>query len=443
MKTPIHDFLLTYAASDTVRMHMPGHKGACGFNRHDITEISGADSLYSADGIIAASEANASRIFGSETYYSAEGSSLAIRAMMYLLNCLYAEKADTGGRMKILAGRNAHKTFISAAALIDFDVEWLDSDGGYLSCLPKPDRIRERLSGGDMPFAVYLTSPDYLGNTADIRAVAEICHEKGVLLAVDNAHGAYLKLLTPSRHPIDLGADICCDSAHKTLPVLTGGAYLHLSRGLPESIRSKAREALALFGSTSPSYLILESLDLANRMMEEQILPNMQTYICKIAEAKQKIKALGYSIIGNEPMKITIESKNHGYSGEALAAALRRRGVEVEFADPDYTVLMPSFMTSDAELEALCSALESIPAARPISCAPPAFALPEAVISPREAIFSPAEQIEARESEGRVLAAVTVGCPPAVPIVVSGERISREAVDAFAYYGIEKVSVLK
>ena len=443
MKSPIHDFLTEYSSADTVRMHMPGHKGACGFNRHDITEIAGADSLYSADGIISESERNASHIFGSETYYSTEGSSLAIRAMLYLLHCLWCGKPDTGTRMKVLAGRNAHKTFVTAAALVDFDIEWIESDGGYLSCLPSPEYIERCLLSADAPFAVYLTSPDYLGNIADVRSIARVCRDRGVFLLVDNAHGAYLKLLTPSEHPIDLGAHMCCDSAHKTLPVLTGGAYLHVSSDLPQELRSKVKDALSLFGSTSPSYLILESLDLANKLIEEKISPNMQTYICKIGDCKQKITDIGYILTGDELAKITICSKPYGYTGTELAEKLRERGVEVEFADPDYTVMMPSFMTSDGDFDRLINAMASIERRGPITDAPPAFALPEAVMSMREAVFSPSEIVPAAASEGRVLAAVTVGCPPAVPIVVSGEVISRAAVEAFAYYGIESVSVVK
>ena len=102
---------------------------------------------------------------------------------------------------------------------------------------------------------MYVTSPDYLGGMQDVAALAEVCHRYGTLLAVDNAHGAYLRFLRPSRHPLDLGADLCCDSAHKTLSVLTGGAYLHIARTAPTSLAENAKEALALFGSTSPSYL--------------------------------------------------------------------------------------------------------------------------------------------------------------------------------------------
>ena len=217
MKTPIYDFVRKYAESDSVRLHMPGHKGQknskkrnTGCEIYDITEISGADSLYEAEGIIKKSEDNASKIFGAPTFYSTEGSSLAIRAMLYLCS-LYA--AERGERPYILAARNAHKTFVSAAVLLDFDLEWIMSDStSYLSCPVDAERLRERFSSAErLPTAVYLTSPDYLGNVQDIEEIARACHDFDVLLLVDNAHGAYLKFLSPSRHPIDLGADVVCE----------------------------------------------------------------------------------------------------------------------------------------------------------------------------------------------------------------------------------------
>ena len=114
--------------------------------------------------------------------------------------------------------------------------------------------------------------------------LADICHEHGVLLLVDNAHGAYLKFLTPSRHPLDLGADLCCDSAHKTLPTLTGCAYLHVSKSAPRELADYGKEALRLFGSTSPSYLMLASLDNDNYTVtvenyDDDILDNIDIAI--------------------------------------------------------------------------------------------------------------------------------------------------------------------
>lgn len=215
MNTPICDFVKSYNDKNCIRAHMPGHKGESilGFEHLDITEIQGADSLFEASSIIRESEENASLLFGARTYYSTEGSSLCIRAMLYL-TLLYAKKE--GKAPLILAGRNAHKTFLSSVALLDLDVEWLYSDSSYLSCDINAETLDNKLSSMQIkPVAVYLTSPDYLGNMLDIKAISEVCNKHGVLLLVDNAHGAYLKFLDNSLHPIDLGATMCCDSAHR------------------------------------------------------------------------------------------------------------------------------------------------------------------------------------------------------------------------------------
>ncbi len=445
MNTPICDFVRGYAASGISRLHMPGHKGASvlGMESLDITEIAGADSLYEADGIIAESERNASALFGANTFYSTEGSSQCIRAMLYLA-VLYA-RGQGITRPVIAAGRNAHKTFLSAAALLDLDVTWLypDAEDSYLSCAVTAPVLEHLFAQGQKPTAVYLTSPDYLGNTVDVAAIADVCHRYGVLLLVDNAHGAYLKFLSPSRHPMDLGADICCDSAHKTLPVLTGGAYLHISHRAPASLAEEAKRALAMFGSTSPSYLILQSLDAANRVLATGYGEALFDLSKRVADCRTRLEAHGYVCAGDEPIKLTLCPKSYGYTGIDLAQCLREQGIECEFADPDYLVLMFTPSTTDADIARLTDALLALPCREAIAELPPIMGRPERVMSVRDAAFSPCETVPAAESVGRILATATVGCPPAVPIVVSGERIDAAAAAQFAYYGIESCVVVK
>ena len=438
--TPICDFVRKYAASGTVRLHMPGHKGRAllGPEMLDITEIEGADSLYEAEGIIAASEKNASALFGAHSFYSTEGSSQCIRAMLYLA-ALHA-RARGHARMHVLAGRNAHKTFVGALALLDADVTWLTEGESYLTCAVTPARVERRLreSGAD---TLYLTSPDYLGNTVDIAAIAAVCRRLGVLFLVDNAHGAYLKFLSPSRHPMDLGADICCDSAHKTLPVLTGGAYLHLSHAAPSALVGQARRALAMFGSTSPSYLILQSLDAVNPLLDGNYPAALAATAVRVLALRELLTRRGYRCTGDEPIKLTLTPRSYGYTGTELAAHLRRGGVECEFADPDHLVLMFTPATVEEDFDRLQALLTDLPRREPSLGGPPPMTLPERVMSVREALLSPSEVLPVGECIGRVLAAATVGCPPAVPIVVSGERIGADALACFAYYGIETCRV--
>ena len=443
MKTPICDFVRAYAEAAPIRLHMPGHKGRAvlGPEALDITEIDGADVLYRARGVIRQSEENAATLFGSaRTLYSAEGSSLCIRAMLQL--ALLNAKMQ-GRPLRIAAGRNAHRVFLEGAALLDWEIRWIGCGQDLLSCTPELTELEALFADPDAaPAAVYLTSPDYLGNTLDLRPYAELCRRNGALLLVDNAHGAYLKFLSPSRHPLDQGADLCCDSAHKTLPVLTGGAYLHLSRSCPAALLPMAEQALALFASTSPSWLILQSLDAANARLSGEYPARIAEAAAKLDELKTALLAGGWILAGQEPLKLTLRPKARGYTGEALAALLRERGIVAEFADPDHLVLMVSAGTEPRELDALGDALLSLPALPPIRDLPPALPAPRPVLSPREALLSPFETVPAGKALGRILASPSVGCPPAVPIAVCGERLGEEALALFRYYGVDELDVI-
>ena len=441
MNTPICDFVRLYAGQDPIRGHMPGHKGVprLGFEHLDITELDGADSLYCAGGIIAESEKNAGSIFGANTFYSTEGSSQCIRAMLYLAK-LYA--AENGLPPKIAAGRNAHQVFITASALLGLDVAWIYSDCSYLSCPIQPENLDAFLEENPVA-AVYVTSPDYLGNTLDIAALAEVAHRHQCLLLVDNAHGAYLKFLEPSRHPMDLGADICCDSAHKTLPALTGAAYLHISYSAPEGLADKAKQALSLFGSTSPSYLILQSLDYLNFVLSGDYLEKLQFFIKKVENLKIKLSKNGYHLQGNEPLKITISTKSYGYTGDDFARILKGKNLYSEFHDPDFTVLMLTPDHQDEDLLKIEEILLSVPRRQTILQSPPVFSVPVQKLFPREVLYAPSETVAVQNSIGRIMAFSGVSCPPAVPIAVSGEVIDEHILSALNYYGFETIRVLK
>ncbi len=444
MDTPICDFVREYARKNPLRLHMPGHKGTAllGMEYLDITEVSGADSMYEAEGIICQSEANAGALFGCRTLYSTEGSSQCIRAMLYLI-LLQAKKLSR--KPLIAAGRNAHKTFLTAAALLDMDVKWLYPNKGesYLSCNLTGEELDAYLTEAEeKPMAVYLTSPDYLGNMADIASLAAICHKHHVLLAVDNAHGAYLKFLPDSLHPMDLGADLCCDSAHKTLPALTGGAYLHLSGNMERAVGKHAKQGLMLFGSTSPSYLILQSLDAVNGYLEGYP-ERLKSYISRIWELKEKLVGHGYRLHGQEPLKITIDAKAYGYTGTEIAEYLRKNNMEPEFSDRDYLVLMVTPEIPEEALLWLEGVLLALPPKLPLPEATPALLRGEQAMPVREALLSDSETLPAEQCRGRILAVPTVGCPPAVPILACGEIITEPVIERFRYYGITDCSVVK
>ena len=439
MDTPVIDFLKDFAETGMLRCHMPGHKGrglpfvSAAF---DITEISGADSLFEADGIIAESERNMSRLYGSAaTVYSAGGSTLCIQAMLSVMK--------REGR-RVLAVRNAHRAFLNAAALLDMQVDWLlpERPDGILSGTIDPAAAEAALSGyGEAPSCLYVTSPDYTGKTADIAALAKVCRRHGARLIVDSAHGAHLAFMPENMHPIALGADMCCDSAHKMLPALTGAAMLHTSR--PE-YTELLKPAMRLFGSTSPSYLIMASLDGCCKYISERIRRDIADNLVHLREFREHFGGLVRS--DGDPFHITLCAAENGYYGNELAQLLRENGCECEYSDSRLVILLMSPVNVPDDYARLTASLHSA-LSRAVKGKPVhdelRIRLPERAMSIRDAVFAPGEDIPVEEAEGRICGAVSVPCPPAVPIAASGEIIDRNCINIFKRYGISSVNVVK
>ena len=439
MNTPICDFVEAYIKKSPKRLHMPGHKGKglLGFEEFDITEINGADSLFQGDGIIGESENNASQLFGCRTLYSAEGSSLAIRAMVYLAKIW-------GENPLFIAGRNAHKSFLSAVALLDVEVSWLYPKDSYLSCDMDLLELESLLSQNkERNLVVYLTSPDYLGSMADIKGISELCKKYNALFLVDNAHGAYLKFLPTSAHPMDLGADMCCDSAHKTLPALTGSAYLHISNNAPEVFKREGKNALSLFASTSPSYLILQSLDKLNAYLADGYRERLDKFVSYVEMIKAEITQKGYKLKGTDPLKIVIDALDYGYYGDEIGEILEKQQIYHEFSDKESIVFMVTPENNGSDINNLRDALLAIPKKSPIESRPPVISKAVSALSPRQALFCEKEIISVDKALGRILGEFNIACPPAVPLLICGEVIDKKAIEWFNYYGIQKITVLK
>ncbi len=442
MKTPIFDFLKEYRESDTVRLHMPGHKGRgeLGVEGYDITEISGADNLFAPSGIIAESEENASRVFDTQkTLYSTEGATLAIKAMLAIV-------AKGKKKAKVLASGASHKAFMYAAALLDLDVDFVYPKGVNNICVGNVSVAEIESALGTKSYdAVYITSPDYLGNIVDIKGIAEACHKRRIPLLVDNAHGAYLKFLIPSRHPIDLGADMCCDSAHKTLSALTGTAYLHISKNAPREYADSARDMMSLFASTSPSYLLLASLDMCNKGLSSDYKERLEKAVGTVERIKASLASQNISVLDTEPLKIVVAANEIGYTGTHIAEILRKSGIECEFSDGEYVVMMATPQNTEEELRKAEQALLSIPRRTPVksSDTPLSEIKHEYKMTIREALFMPSEAVSVLDSVGRICATPTVSCPPAIPIAISGEIIKSEMLPHFKKYGIETIKVVK
>lgn len=445
VKTPIFDFLNEYNDSGRIRLHTPGHKGRIeGFGDMaglDLTEIDGADSLFDASGIIGESEEIASSIFGSyRTFYSAGGSTLSIYAMLSVI-------VRRCGR-KIIAARNSHRSFINAIALLDIEPIWIYPDyeeGSAIGgCITK-SAVRNALRANPDAKAVYITNPDYLGAMSDIRGISAICDGEDIPLIVDNAHGSHLRFSKPDLHPISIGATMCCDSAHKTLPVLTGGGYIHVADNkFGKEYAEQIKENMALFASTSPSYLIMASLDLCNAYLYNEVSDDVERVTEQVIDIKNKLHRLGYIVLKGDQMRISLSAVERGYTGVELAHELRQRGIECEYVDDNYAVLLFSPVSSDQDIAAVWDALIAIKARAPIPFADFSVDIyPERKMSARRALFAQREKVAVDNAVGRVCAEIKISCPPGVPIVVPGEIITDKCIKVLKRYGILELYVVK
>ncbi|MBQ5329754.1 MAG: aminotransferase class I/II-fold pyridoxal phosphate-dependent enzyme [Oscillospiraceae bacterium] len=433
---PISRFLEKYAESGILRAHMPGHKGKA--DPYDITEIKGADSLYEAEGIIAESERRTAALFGSyRSFYSCGGSTLCIQAMLMYLSRIKGKR--------VLAARNCHRAFLNAAALLDLDVVWLPSGSkGFLSADIDTKEL-ERALKEHRPHFVYLTTPDYPGNILPLDDISETVHRYGALLAADNAHGAYLRFIGKNGiplHPLFHGADICCDSAHKTLPVLTGGAYLHIGENAKEPYDGCVKQMMSVFGSSSPSYLILRSLDefaYTDKSVTEAYFSEMH----RASESAKDILRRKYRLAGDEPGKISIFAPSAGYTGNELGELLRKRGIECEYSDSIYTVLMITGLDTES-IGKIRDILMEIPVKEPFD---PLFTgeitRRRRAMSLREAFFAPSETVPIEKAPGRICSRAVTVCPPGVAFVTGGEVFDEKDMIFCRNYGILYANVVK
>lgn len=436
MATPIHDFLVKNSERHTIRCYMPGHKGT--EDPLDITEIDGADSLYDTDtnggkGIIAQSEKNASKLFGSKrTLFSCSGSTLAIQTMLTLA------KLRGNSKDHVIAGRYSHRSFINSCILLGLIPSWVYPEE-YLSAAVTPESIEAKINSRTL--AVFINSIDYYGGMSNISAIAEVCHSHGIPLLVDNAHGAYLKFAPVDLHPMTLGADMCADSAHKTLPVLTGGAYLHIAN---EKYCAMAKEAMALTATSSPSYLILDSLDRCNRTIAEK--PFHIAEICnKVTALKRHCADMGYVLSQSDYMKVTFDCAAVHSTGFAMAEMLKEFGIECEYADEYRCVLLFGSGSTDVDFETIKTVLR---ANTPRSVfvrnlpSPPVHIRTQTACSPAKAYFSGKVRLPVMMTVGKVCAGAVAPCPPGIPLIMPGEVVTIDAARALRDKGIADIPIV-
>lgn len=474
----IIEAMCKYSSRKPVRMHMPGHKGRRAFpvdytprsltprrasslldqlRAIDMTESPGLDNLHYPDGCIRATEARAEKLFGSaRTYFLVNGATSGIQA------ALIATKMALGGNRLILP-RNVHKSLVSAMAMSGLEpvFVWPDFDpalGGYLPLTWQ--RLKEALDslppGEEQPKAVFTVDPTYSGFATDMSEIAREVHARGMALIVDEAHGTHFSNgegLPPDA--LAAGADFVIHGAHKTTVAFTQTAFLHLGVDAEKrfpGIELAVEEALRAVQTTSPSYILMASMEQAIEVLEREdgAWIDHGTKVA-IELAKRLARIPGISVAGfdrplphglfHDPSKLLV-NLNLSVNGPAAAKFLVQKcKVVPEMTGPGYILLLVSGAHGDADIDAVERAFKELSEkyaktgteAQGAQEAAPSKARevprPKRVMLVRDAFLSRARPLPIEESLGKISADTVVIYPPGSPIVTPGERIDQDVVE--------------
>lgn len=451
-KTPLLDALMEYVKNDTQAFHVPGHKKGQGIAHKfkdfigtnaasiDVTVFEQVDSLHKPTGPIKeAQELAADANNASHTFFSVHGTSGAIQAM--IMSAVLAEE-------KILVPRNAHKSvtagiILSGAVPVYMQPE-IDEKAG-IALNVSPETVEMTLEKNRDAKAVLIINPTYYGVSADIKRIAEIVHRYGIPLLVDEAHGAHLHF--NDGLPVaamDAGADMCAQSTHKLLTSLAQSSMLHVREGLVDSHRVKS--FMSLLQTTSPSYILMASLDAARMQIAtegKELLDrtiSLATYARAEINQMKELSCFGSEITGKagafgfDPTKITITCRDLGISGHDLERVLAKKYyIQAEMADLYNILCVFSIGDTQHNVEALLSALRDISKKYyhtgqngiPLLRIPQ---IPQRIMSPRDAFHARTVSVPLSDSVGQVSGEMLLAYPPGIPTLCPGEVITMEIV---------------
>lgn len=419
--TPLYDALRAFAAQDPLRMHMPGHKGrsmpAPEFTplaAMDFTELPPTGDLFSGDGPIKEAED-------------------LWRDTLNMGECLFLTGGSTQGMLtaltltcrpgdSVLLDRGCHRSVYNALALLDLHPVFLPrpwlAQAGVTGPI-QPDDVEKWLDSRPEIKTVCITSPTYYGVLSDLPVLANRIHSRGGTLVVDAAHGAHLPFLGYTGME---AVDIAVVSAHKTLPALGQTALLLTGKDSGFAHRD-LRSAASLYGSSSPSYVLMASLDLARAWMEEEGKTAYEEAARQTAALRQRFPSLTEDVAPLDPTRFVLRTGD----GFAVQEALEELGVWPEMADAGHVVFIPTCADGPQDFVRLSDAISRVnpppPEANPFPPPPP---LPRLVRSPREARFAPHETVPFAAAEGRIAAGQIAPYPPGVPVVAPGEEIGKK-----------------
>jgi len=443
--TPIYNAIKEYLKTNPAVFHMPGQKLGRGMPAEflksleslDLTEIPGTDNLHYPSGPIKEAEELASKAFGSErTFFLVNGSTCGIHAMIMTV-------CKPGG--KLIVGRDCHRSVIGGLMLAGARPVYIkpefNSDFG-ISTVILPSEIEKALKMNPDAEGVLITRPSYYGVCSDIRRIAEVVHSYGKVLIVDEAHGAHLKF--SSSLPVsamEAGADICVQSAHKTLAAFTQGAYLHVKSAAVDIDRLKFN--LSLLQTSSPSYIIMASLDIAREIMQREGMERLEKLLDTIERFKSNFGkgSLPFGFLDHvdggelDKTRLVINVSRFGLTGFETDKILREKySVQVEMSDLGNIVCIATAANSPEDFDRLYSALKGISdrygGIDPLKLPQPAsFELPEQRIDPAEAMRCRGVKMRLDAATGRISRGVIVPYPPGIPAVCPGEIITGETVE--------------
>lgn len=436
MPTPLYDALRGYADKKPLRFHMPGHKGKplpvpelAGLAALDLTELSPTGNLYEAGEPFDSARRLWAELFGFDCcQFLTGGSTMGIHTGLTLC-------ARPGSR--VLVDRSCHRAVFNAMALLDLEPvylerPWLRSENliGPVS----PEMVEKMLDRHPDIKTVCITSPAYAGVLSNIGVISRIVHARGGKLFVDGAHGAHLPFLGLAPF---WGADVVTVSAHKTLPAM-GQTALLFTDGFDSDL---VRRTASIFGTSSPSYPMLASLDVARDWLTgEEGFHQYRQAACRVTELRQKFPGLrpeyGLSL---DPCRFVLKVKD----GPAFAKQLEERGVYPEMEDGGHVVFICTAQDSDEDFYGLERVLEEL-RDQMGNCPPvPAPPVPERMISLRTALFAPSRVRPLEDCEGEISACQIAPYPPGVPVVAPGERISKKELAYLREIGYNMLSEVR
>lgn len=462
-KTPYFQALLEYVDSGVIPFHTPGHKQGIGMDRAfrefvgdnicaiDLTPMPGIDDLLQpAESLLEAQQLAAEAYGADRSYFLINGSTSGNQCMMMT--------AVNPGE-KIAVPRNSHKSMLGGLVMSGAQPVYMQpvvDEAMHMDHCVTPETIRQTLDEHPDLQAIYIVSPTYYGVAANLEAIAEIAHDAGKLLLVDEAWGPHFHF-HPAL-PISAtagGADLCINSTHKMLSAFSQCAMLHQTG--PRVRVDRLEAVLKMFLSTSPNLPMVASLDVARKQMAVEGAALLSRTIALAEETRRRLNAIdGVYCFGEElqgqpgvydldPTKVTITVKDLGYTGYEASEILRRRyNVQVELADLFNVVALFTIGTTESAADRLVEGMMELAREdRPIDIFSPSGILerrmktgtyklpkiPPMRMLPREAFLAQTESVKFKSSKGRVCAETISPYPPGIPVISPGEEITDEIID--------------